>query len=232
MIRFLFLVPLVLWPVLSSASPQNVTLFGNGLQQEATVITGKFFRINDGDRTWSRFEYLGGEAKYTGNFTLKLGGGVVELGKYSGVGHVLCDGFWVTYERQLFLSRPGGFFVLRSPTQEQSKDPTNENAMLYCALPSASGEVRSIIVGAENVVHAEGNLRCARGGLKWRANGIPPSDGFSVKYNYLGIEDPGSAAGVPFIISGLYSEKMGRTVDGTVEIPNKCRDSVRGGTLE
>ena len=222
MILRLLLVPLVFWPISSFASPQNVTLFGNGLQQEATLVTGKLFRINDEGRTWSRFEYLGGEIEYTGNFSLQMGGGVVELGKYSGFGHVLCDGRWVTYERQLVLSRPGGFFILKSPTQEQSKDPTNTNAMLYCALPSASGGVSSIIVGVENVVYATGNLKCATGSLKWRANGIPPSDGFSIRYNFVGIENELPATGVPFVISGLYSEKMGRTVDGTIEIPNKC----------
>lgn len=158
-----------------------------------------------------RQEYIDATAIYEGGIAFDAAGTTVEIGKYSGTGHVLCEGDWRTYERRAVLSNRDGFFVLASVTAEESANPNNEDAQVICSVPNAEGGFFSIVVGTSSVTHAGGSLRCASGIVRQQLTGVPPS-----------LQDDYLSFGTSFVVSQEITEGYGTERIGTISIPKDC----------
>ena len=217
--------PLVLVLLLCSsfvtAAPKKIVLFQDGPSPTIFTATGLITFTSNYDNALGNIEYVLTEGSITaGALELSVGGTAVALGKYSGVGHVLCEGFWVTFEQKRVYSRPGGFIVTKTATQEESKDVTNRDGMLFCFTPKSDGTQRGVVLGYETIQEAHGNMKCAMGSFRYRLNGIPPDEEFLFVNTGLSPLENGRTR--PIFISGTYSKKMGFVVEGEVEIPNRC----------
>ena len=222
---FSVVLSLLLCSSFATAAPKKITLFQDKPSPTVLTATGlSTFTVDPSHPLSGTVDQVLTEGSIQiGSLELRVGGTTVSIGKYWGVGHVLCDGFWVTYERRFVFSRNGGFFITKSATQEESKDTSNEGAMVMCATPRGDGSVTTVVVGYETVAEAYGNLECATGSWRHVKNGFASKQLFtSVPTSTSTFETFNESRTRPFIIAGTYSKNMGFVTEGEVEIPNHC----------
>ena len=219
------------------AAPKILTLYEGGLTALSTFSTGKAFRVQDGENGylsqpgesywWNRYEFSAGTIAFERNLSLGLGGSVEEIGKYGGFGgHVLCDGLWLTYESQLMISEPGGWFTLETIKAEDSRDLNNMDAFLYCRVENATGDFVFRRVGKQFVGDSAGSFRCATGGLESSIDSGPGTRTSGFKWNEVGVPanifDDFPEGGAPWVNAFQYTEEDKLNIRGTITIPREC----------